>query len=100
MGLIVFGVLIFALVLSPPARAAETAKDIHRLAASSVAVEAKAQADYLDWTEKRESMAAEVRDMKATNAWLEFQNRKYKKYIGRQKAVIVELERRKVEAER
>jgi len=99
-GLIVFGVLIFALVLSPPARAAETAKDIHRLAASAVAVEAKAQADYLDWTENRESMAAEVRDMKATNAWLEFQNRKYEKYIGRQKAVIVELERRKVEAER
>ena len=97
---IAVAVLGLVLALALPARAAETAKDIHRLAATAVETEAQAQATYRQWTDQRESMAAEIRDMKATDAWLEFQNRKYEKYISRQESVIAELERRKVEAER
>jgi hypothetical protein len=99
-GLVAFSVMALALTLSVTARAAEPAKAVHHLATSAINAEAAAQAEYREWTEQRESLAAEVRDMKATQAWLEFQNRKYEKYIDRQESVIVELERRKVEAER
>jgi cell division protein FtsB len=95
-----FCVLALALTLSPSARAEEPAKAVYTLATSAIDAEAAAQAEYQQWTEQRESLAAEVRDMKAARAWLEFQNRKYEKYIDRQESVIVELERRKVEAER
>jgi len=99
-GAAALGILAFTLCFCLPARAAQTAGEVHRMAASAVDAEAKAQGEYQKWADQRETMAADIRDMKATDAWLEFQNNKYEKYIAKQESVIAELERRKVEAER
>lgn len=82
------------------AGAADSAGKVHAQAAKAVAVEAAAQKQYLKWTDQKQDAAAEIRDMKAMDAWLDFQNRKYSKYIIKQKEVIAELERRKEEARR
>jgi len=91
--------LAFLLLAAAPA-AADTAKAVHRRAAEAVAVEAKAQEEYRRWNDRKQSMAAEIRDMKAMEAWLRFQNEKYDAYVRKQQQVIAELERRKQEARR
>ncbi|WP_147820763.1 DUF3450 domain-containing protein [Salidesulfovibrio onnuriiensis] len=90
-----------ALLLAPAlAAAAPPAKAVHAQAAEAVAVEAAAQKRYQQWSDEKEGVAADIRDMKAMDSWLEFQNRKYAKYIKKQEEVIAELERRKEEARR
>lgn len=96
---IVFSTLTL-LVAALPSSAATTATAVHEKAATAVAVEAAAQKQYQNWTDRKEAISAEIRDMKAMDSWLEFQNRKYAKYIKKQESVIAELERRKEEAKR
>lgn len=90
----------FLLIFSSSALAASDPKAVHEQAAKAIAAEAAAQETYEQWTDNKESLAAEIRDMKAMNAWLQFQNQKYEKYLRKQEAVIAELERRKQEARR
>ena len=89
-----------AVLLLVPALAwgAATAEEVHKHMAGAVASEAKAQAAYNRWSDEKAGVADEIRDMKAVDDWLEFQNTKYAKYIKKQHAVIAELERRKKEA--
>ncbi|MCJ2163389.1 MULTISPECIES: DUF3450 domain-containing protein [unclassified Pseudodesulfovibrio] len=89
------------LLLSPiSAKGAATPEEVHADLTRAVASEAEAQSKYVDWTDKKLEMSDEIRDMKAMDDWLGFQNKKYAKYIERQKVVIAELERRKEEAKR
>lgn len=92
--------LIAQLLLVIPAMGNTAVKKVHRQASKAVAVEAEAQKQYQDWADRREQESEEIRQMKATEAWLEFQNRKYGKYVKKQEAVIAELARRKEEAKR
>lgn len=100
MPIFLFSALILTLALCPAAAAGSSALDVHQQAAGAVTAESRAQAEYQQWADDRETLSAEVRDMKAMDDWLEFQNRKYKKYVKRQEAAIAELERRKEEAKR
>jgi len=79
---------------------ATTAATVHGQAVKAVAVEASAQKQYQDWIDRKATASADIRDMKAMDSWLDFQNRKYTKYIQKQEMVIAELERRKKEAKR
>lgn len=88
------------LLLPTASVASATASAVHAQAANAVTTEASAQKQYQAWADQKEGMAAEIRDMKAMDSWLEFQNRKYSKYIKKQKTVIAELNRRKEEAKR
>ncbi|BCS87634.1 DUF3450 domain-containing protein [Pseudodesulfovibrio sediminis] len=92
--------LLFMLLTLPGAASAASAKAVQNKAEQAIAVEASAQKQYLQWTDRKETMAAEIRDMKATESWLEFQNRKYANYVKKQEEVIAELQRRKEEAKR
>ena len=83
---------------SVPALAVQSATAVHTGAVQGIASEATAQKEFQRWTDQREELSSEIRDMKMTNSWLEFQNAKYQRYLEKQKAVIAELERRKVEA--
>jgi len=87
------------LLLSATATAA-TPKEVHSQVTKAVSAEAKAQAQYARWSDERASLSADIRDMKAMDAWLEFQTKKYEKYVAKQQEVIAELERRKEEAKR
>lgn len=92
-------ILVVALLLVPVlARGATTAEEVHETMSGAVASEARAQAAYNRWSDEKAGVADEIRDMKAMDDWLEFQNEKYVKYIKKQHAVIAELERRKKEA--
>lgn len=94
-----FAIVALLITLSPSAHAA-TAQAVHEQAVKAIAAEGAAQAQYQQWSEDKLSMAADIRDMKAMEAWLEFQIRKYEKYTRKQETVIAELERRKEEAKR
>ncbi|MFV0421645.1 DUF3450 domain-containing protein [Oleidesulfovibrio sp.] len=93
---------LFALLLVPStaATASSPAKAVHEQATKAIAVESAAQQKYQQWTDQKEHIAADIRDMKAMDSWLEFQNKKYTKYIQKQEETISELERRKEEARR
>ncbi len=93
-------VTILCLLPTPAQSVTASPQTIHAEATKAISAEAKAQARYTKWTEEKVSIADDVRDMKAMDAWLAFQIKKYAKYIDRQKAVIAELERRKDEARR
>ncbi len=95
-------ILSMVITLLSPAMAisATSAKAVHGQAAKAVAVEAAAQQQYEQWSDKRETASSEIRDMKAMDSWLEFQTKKYAKYIKKQEEVIAELQRRKEEAKR
>ena len=92
---------VVALLLMPVlAWGADAPMAVHARMAGAVASEAGAQAAYNRWADEKAGVADEIRDMKAMDDWLEFQNRKYAKYIEKQHATIAELERRKEEAKR
>lgn len=93
-------VLSFLLLLPSVVGAAATPKEVHKQMTLALASEAKAQEQYVKWTDEKISLSADIRDMKATDAWLEFQTEKYARYIKKQEAVIAELQRRKEEAKR
>lgn len=95
-------IALMAIMLLIPATgtAASSAKAVHGKVAKAVDVEAASQKQYDKWTEKRADESSEIRDMKAMDSWLEFQNKKYVKYIKKQETVIAELQRRKEEAKR
>jgi len=88
------------LILSAQVTAAATAVDVHGNVVAAVTAETSAQRSFREWEDSREILAAEIRDMKALEAWLDFQNEKYARYVRRQHDVIAELERRKEEARR
>jgi len=92
--------LFILMVASAVPAAAANAAAVHQKAVKAVATEAAAQKKYQEWSDKKADDSADIRDMKAMDAWLEFQNKKYAKYISKQEAVIAELERRKEEAKR
>ncbi|WP_203529533.1 DUF3450 domain-containing protein [Pseudodesulfovibrio sp. JC047] len=79
---------------------AASPETVHEAMTNAVRVEAKAQEEYVRWTDTKSEMADDIRDMKAMDDWLKFQSDKYTKYIAKQRAVIAELERRKEEAKR
>nr|WP_321256784.1 DUF3450 domain-containing protein [uncultured Pseudodesulfovibrio sp.] len=91
-----------ALLLLMPigAQGAATPEEVHAKMAKAVASEAKAQTLYTQWTDTKAGIADEIRDMKAMDDWLDFQTKKYSKYIEKQRVVIAELERRKEEVKR
>ena len=90
-----------ALLMTPAlALAAQTAQAAHQKIVNAVSSEAKAQAMYTRWSDTKQETAAQIRDMKAMDSWLDFQNHKYAKYIEKQESVIAELKRRKEEAKR
>eukprot|EP00831_Metopus_contortus_P047515 TRINITY_DN38364_c0_g1_i1.p1 TRINITY_DN38364_c0_g1~~TRINITY_DN38364_c0_g1_i1.p1 ORF type:complete len:273 (+),score=44.91 TRINITY_DN38364_c0_g1_i1:65-820(+) len=91
-----------ALLLLVPisAKGAASPEKVHAELTRAVASEAEAQSRYADWMDKKAGISDEIRDMKAMDDWLGFQNKKYSKYIEKQKMVIAELERRKEEAKR
>lgn len=95
-------ILTAALVLLVPvvAQGATAPEKVHATLAKAAKTEARAQAAYTDWTDKKTAIADDIRDMKAMDEWLDFQTRKYAKYIEKQKSVIAELERRKEEAKK
>ena len=68
--------VIILLLTALPVSAAPSAKDIHAIAAKAVRVEAEAQKKYQQWAERKEVMASKIRDMKAMDCWLEYQNKK------------------------
>lgn len=89
------------LLLVPIGAYGATAPDkVHSDMAKAVESESKAQAKYIDWSDKKASISDDIRDMKAMDDWLSFQTKKYARYIEKQKAVIAELERRKEEAKK
>jgi hypothetical protein len=100
MSIIPYAIMAFSLTFCPSALAATTAGEMHAHVAKAIGTEASAQAMYQQWSDDRESLTAELRDMKAMDAWLKFQNVKYEKYIHKQEGVIAELEHRKEEAKR
>ncbi|CCH47320.1 DUF3450 domain-containing protein [Pseudodesulfovibrio piezophilus] len=85
---------------STHASANDQAKDIHARATRAITEEAASQNQYQNWSDKKEEVSSEIRDLKAMDSWLEFQNTKYAKYIQKQETVIAELQRRKEEAKR
>jgi hypothetical protein len=80
--------------------AASPAADVIAETAKAIKAESAAQADYSRWADQKEALGAEIRDLKATDTWLDFQNEKYAAYINKQHEVIAELQRRKQEARR
>lgn len=90
--------LSLTLATSTLAAVAAPAEAVHARVAKAVAVEAQAQRHYQQWTDRKEGAATDIRNMKAMESWLKFQNKKYVKYIRKQEEVIAELERRKQEA--
>lgn len=99
-----FGLLLFAagVIASVPQEleAAAPPKELHAGVANAVAREAEAQKRYDAWSDQRAALSGEIRDLKATEAWLQFQTEKYEQYIKKQHSVIGELNRRKEEAKR
>lgn len=91
-----------ALLLLMPlgAYGATAPQEVQAAMAGAVESEARAQAKYTGWTDKKAAMADDIRDMKAMDDWLNFQTKKYTRYIEKQKSVIAELERRKEEAKK
>ncbi|WP_320175473.1 DUF3450 domain-containing protein [Maridesulfovibrio sp.] len=92
--------LIPQLLICAPAMGNTQVKTVHEQASKAVAIEAKAQRQYQNWADLKEQKSDEIREMKATEAWLEFQNQKYSRYVNKQEGVIAELKRRKEEAKR
>ncbi len=96
--------LAILLLLLPLSAAAErspgTANRLLADVTTAIKTESAAQREYTAWDEQRDAASAELRDMKAMEDWLSFQNKKYTEYLKRQKAVIAELERRKEEVRR
>lgn len=92
--------VILTLIAAASGAQAATAKEVQAQATKAIATEAAAQREYQQWSDLKAADSSEIRDMKAMEAWLNFQNKKYAKYIQRQKKVIAELERRKEEAKR
>lgn len=88
------------LLVTTSALGSTQAKAVHEQATKAVAIEAKAQKQYQNWADLKAQESDEIREMKATDAWLEFQNRKYSRYVKKQEGVIAELKRRKEEAKR
>ncbi len=66
-------------------------------ARQGIKAETAAQAKYDGWSAEKERLSGEIRDLKATDAWLDFQIRKYKTYVSEQQKVLAELARRKEE---
>ncbi len=92
--------VVILLLAALPVSAAPSAKEVHVIATKAVQVEAESQKKYQQWAERKETIASEIRDMKAMDSWLEYQNKKHTKYIKKQEEVIAELKRRKEEAKR
>ncbi|WP_320008070.1 DUF3450 domain-containing protein [Maridesulfovibrio sp.] len=97
---IIFLSLIAQVLVTAPAMGSTQVTAVHEQASKAVEIEAKAQNRYQDWTDLKEQNSDEIREMKATEAWLEFQNKKYSRYVKKQKEIIAELKRRKEEAKR
>ena len=93
-------VLVLAVLSSGAASAANSAQDVHTATTRAVSLEAQTQKQYMEWVDQRDAASATIRDLKAMDSWLEFQNEKYARYIRKQEEVIAELERRKLEAQR
>ncbi len=93
-------IALFLLFALPGTASGQSPQEVHESATRSIATEASAQEDVLHWTDKRDGLSSEIRDLKLMDAWLEFQITKYKRYIARQEAVIEELKLRKEEAKR
>ncbi|GKT29958.1 Uncharacterised conserved protein UCP028069 like protein, partial [Aduncisulcus paluster] len=92
--------LVAQLMVTAPAMSNMRVKAVHEQAAKAVEIEANAQQQYQDWADLKDQESDSIREMKATEAWLEFQNRKYDRYVKKQEGVIAELKRRKEEAKR
>lgn len=92
--------VLVAILALPTLGLAASAKGVHSQVIRVVAEEAQSQRQYQQWIDKREDVSSEIREMKLMDSWLEYQNKKYAKYIEKQKEVIAELERRKREAKR
>ncbi|WP_291327547.1 DUF3450 domain-containing protein [Desulfovibrio sp. UCD-KL4C] len=100
MNKLVFLPLALLLLLTVSAMASSKVEAVHEQASKAIAIEAKAQRLYRNWTDIKERKADEIREMKATEDWLKFQEKKYNRYIQKQEEVIAELIRRKEEAKR
>jgi hypothetical protein len=100
--------LALALLLAPacagPARAqaagAPDAAEVDRATRAAVAEVAKAQERADRWAEEKPGLEAEARELKAREAWLEFQVRRHEGYVAERRRRVAELERRKAEAAR
>lgn len=88
------------LITVPSAWGAKSVKAVQQEMTASLEAEIASQKEYQRWADKKEEMAQEIRNMKLMDSWLDFQNKKYSRYLEKQKAVIAELERRKQEAKR
>jgi hypothetical protein len=92
--------LLLLLLFAAQAQGNTQVKATHEKVVNAISVESAAQKQYEKWSEQKEEDSDEIREMKATEAWLKFQNEKYSRYLKKQKAVIAELLRRKEEAKK
>ncbi len=88
------------LFIATAAWADSDAARVFEQARQGIKAETAAQAKYEEWRTEKETLSAEIRDLKATDAWLEFQIRKYRTYVSEQQKVLAELARRKQETTR
>ncbi len=92
--------LLVLLCFANIAGANQKATAVHDRLATALEQESVTQKEFRRWTEKKEELAQEIRNMKLMDSWLDFQNMKYSRYVEKQKAVIAGLEKRKEEAKR
>jgi hypothetical protein len=98
--LFMMGVVCLAACATASVRAEPSPAEVDRRVQQAIQEVREAQAEADRWAEKREAMRAEIRELKARKAWLDFQARKHEAYAATQKRRVAELERRKQEAQR
>jgi len=67
----------------------------HKKMENAVTIEQKAQKEADAWAKEKENILAEIHDLKGRQKWLDFQRKKYKAYIEKEKGVLKELKRKK-----
>ena len=94
----VFSVCLFSIV--PSGRCSGTPREVERTFQEALRFQQEVQEQGDRWAEERQALLEEIRDLKNQKRWLDFQRKKYREYIKREKASIGELNRREQELSR
>ena len=74
--------------------------EIHKRMETAIQIEQKAQKKGDTWAKEKENILAEIHDLKDRQKWLDFQRKRYKAYIEKEKGVLQGLKRKKKEFEK
>ncbi len=94
--LVLLPVLFLSIFLPSSARSLEVDRKLEK----AIGIEKEAQRKADNWRKEKETILAEIQDLKHREQWLDFQDKKYRGYIKEEEGIIKELARKKEEFEK